>query len=148
MYHSPAAAMEQPQLSRGYTRAGVWLLESDDEVPMPKPHPAVSAVQPFESAPFIPEIGQPDVIWVAARKQVRCTYWHSTKMAWKIKSKHIEFDSDMEEHEMQEVVDREAEAMQEFYEEHHNLLGNMPRHDDSAASAPEELEVTVKRCRR
>ena len=33
----------QHALSRGYTRAADYLWDSDDEVPMPKAHPAVSA---------------------------------------------------------------------------------------------------------
>ena len=42
MYVTVSAAM-MPQLSRGYSRAADYFFDSDDEVPMPKPHPAVSA---------------------------------------------------------------------------------------------------------
>ena len=33
----------QHRLSRGYTRAADYFFDSDDEVPVPKPHPAASA---------------------------------------------------------------------------------------------------------
>ena len=34
---------------------------------------------PAESAPFSPRIEQPDVVWVASRNHVRCTYWDSKR---------------------------------------------------------------------
>ena len=60
------------------------------------------------------------------------------KKAWKIKSKLIEFESDMENDQKQEIVDREAEAMQQFFDAAHNLRGDMPCPDESAESANEE----------
>ena len=57
MYHSAAAAMEQPPMSRGFT-AGWWLLDLDDEVPRPKPCPLVLfARQPAESARLLGDTG-------------------------------------------------------------------------------------------
>ena len=63
------------------------------------------------------------------------------KKAWKIKSKLIEFDSDMEDDQKQDIVDREAEAMQQFFDAHHNRGGDLPCPDESAESAPEGPQV-------
>ena len=67
------------------------------------------------------------------------------KRAWKIKSKLIEFDSDMEDDQTQEIVDREAEAMQQFFEANHNRGDGMPCLDESAESALEGPQVTAAR---
>ena len=61
----------------------------------------------------------------------------SRKKAWKIKSKLIEFDSDMEDDQKQEIVDREAEAMQQLFDAHHNRGDDMPCPEESAESAIE-----------
>ena len=91
---------------------------------------------PAESSPFVPEIIEPDVVWVCTRNHVRCTFWDSKKKAFRIKSKHIEFDPDMEDAEIQEIVNREAEAMQSFYNQHHNQLRNM-QVEEEADEAPQ-----------
>ena len=70
------------------------------------------------------------------------------KKAWKIKSKLIELDSDTEEDQKQEIIDREAEAMQLFFLANHNRLDNLPCHDESAESAPEGPAVKAARCRK
>ena len=57
------------------------------------------------------------------------------KRAWRIKSKLIEFESDTEEDHKQEIVDREAEEMQQFFLTYHNLGDNLPCHAESAGSA-------------
>ena len=66
---------------------------------------------PAASAQFVPSIIHPDVTWVAGRNHVRCTYWHSKKKTWKIKSKLIEFEPNLETEAMQDIVNREAEAV-------------------------------------
>ena len=103
---------------------------------------------PAASAPLTPKISQPDVVWVGGRNHVRCTYWDSKKKAWKIKSKHIEFDSDMENDQKQQIVADEAEAMQQFFLANHNRENNLPCHDESAESAPEGPEGKAARCRK
>ena len=96
--------------------------------------------------PFTPTITQPDVIWITGRNHVRCTYWHSKKNAWKIKSKLIDFDPTIEADAMQEIVDREAGLMQDFFLAHHNRLDNMPCNEESAESASEEPRAKAARC--
>ena len=62
------------------------------------------------------------------------------KRAWRIKSKLIEFESDTEEDHKQEIVDREAEEMQQFFLAYHNRGDNLPCHEESAESALEGQE--------
>ena len=95
-------------------------------------HPAAA------SAPFIATISHTDVSWVSNRNQVRCRYWASKKKQWTIKSKLLEFDSDMDDDQKQLQVDREALVMQQFFDDSHNLGNDMPCPDDSAESAIEE----------
>mgnify|MGYP003300475072 CR=1 FL=1 len=94
-----------------------------------------------EPTPFTPNIEQPDVVWVKDRNHVRCTYWDSRKKQWKIKSQALEFDPDMDDDQKQEIANREAEALQRFYNDNHNSLGNLPSCDESADSAPVGPEV-------
>ena len=101
---------------------------------------------PAASAQFVPSIIHPDVTWVAGRNHVRCQYWNSQKKSWKIKSKLIEFDPHSDTDAMQELVDREAEAMQRFFLDHHNRLGDMPCNDESAESSSEEPPAKKVRC--
>lgn len=103
---------------------------------------------PAASAPFTPRLNQPAVSWVGGRNHVRCSYWDSKKKAWKIKSKLIEFDSETDEEQQQEIIDREAEALQEFFVAHHNCLDNLPAPDESAESASEEPQAKVAKGRR
>ena len=57
------------------------------------------------------------------------------KRAWRIKSKFVEFESDCtEDADTQEIVDREAEEMQQFFLAYHNRGDNLPCHE-SAGSA-------------
>ena len=48
----------------------------------------------------------------------------------------IEFESDAEEDHKQEIVDREAEAMQQFFDAHHNRGDDMPCSAESAIEGP------------
>ena len=66
---------------------------------------------------------------------MRCIYWDSKKKAWRIKSKLIEFESDTEDDHKQEIVDREAEEMQQFFLAYHNRGDNLPCDAESAGSA-------------
>ena len=69
---------------------------------------------------------------------MRCQYWHSKKQTWRIKSKFVEFDSDMDVDQKEELVHREAEALQRFFLANHNLDNNLPGGDGSAESVIEE----------
>ena len=73
---------------------------------------------PAVSAPFTPKISHIDVVWVNG-----CA---TRKMAWTLKSRLIEFESD-----------REAEAMQHLFDAAHNRGDDMPCPDESAESAIE-----------
>ena len=92
---------------------------------------------PAEPAPWTPCVRQPDVFWVAPRKHVRCNWWDSKRHKMRTKSKLVEFDSDMDNEQKQQVVTSAAAELQEFHEARHNLEDNMP--DDSAESAHDEL---------
>ena len=83
------------------------------------------------SAPFTPNIQQPDVFWVNGRNSVRCTYWCKKSQGWKTKSQVIEFDDSLDENQKQEVVSRAAELMQLFFNNNHST----PPGNGSAGSA-------------
>ena len=57
----------------------------------------------------------------------------------------IESDSDMEDDQKQLLGDREALAMQQFFDATHNLGDDMPCPDDSAESAIEGPPEKVAR---
>ena len=104
---------------------------------------------PTESVQFTPTIcgvNCPDVTWYSPRNHLRCTYWNSKKQTWTIKSKLIEFDANESDEQRQELVDKEANALQAFFVAHHNQLGDLPQDDESAESAPEEPPAKAARC--
>ena len=68
---------------------------------------------------------------------MRCTYWSSSNEALKAESK-------LDEDQQQEIVDREADAMQQFFLANHSRLDNLAD-DDSAESAPEGPHVDAAR---
>ena len=88
--------------------------------------------------PFTPNIEQRDVVWVKDRSHVRCTYWDPKTNRRRTKSQSIEFDSDCEESQKQEIVNREAEAMQQFFVANHDRAGKLSCRDRSAESAIDE----------
>ena len=48
----------------------------------------------------------------------------------------IDFDPDMENDQKQQIVDREAEAMQQFFDAAHNRGDDMPCSAESAIEGP------------
>ena len=78
-----------------------------------------------EETPFTPEIDQPNVVWVKDRNHVRCTYWISKKKKWKTTSRPIDFDSDMDDDQKQDVVNREAMALQQYFDANHDRAGDL-----------------------
>ena len=103
---------------------------------------------PAASAQSVPDVNQPNVTWVAGRNSLRCNYFDSKKKAWRTKSKLMEFDTDMDDEEMQEVTNNVAEAMQDFFDKHHDLQDNRQGNDDSAESAHDERDGGPARGRR
>ena len=49
---------------------------------------------PAGSAPWAPEINEPDVQWVSCRRELRTSYWDSQKGRQKTKSQQVELDQD------------------------------------------------------
>ena len=50
----------------------------------------------------------------------------------------------MENDHMQEIVHREAEAVQAYYDAHHNLLDNLPKPGESEEQAESAIEETAE----
>ena len=101
-----------------------------------------------EAAPpvFTPRIDQPNVVWVNARTQVRCKYWISKKKKWKTTSRPIDFDSDMDDDQKQDVVNREAMALQDYFDANHDRAGELQDClTGSAESACDEPRVKKTR---
>ena len=104
---------------------------------------------PTESVQFTPTIcgvNCPDVTWYSPRNHLRCTYWNSKKQTWTIKSKLIEFDANESDEQRQELVDKEANALQAFFVAHHNQLDDLQQDDESAESAHGEPPAKAARC--
>ena len=53
----------------------------------------------------------------------------------------------MENDQLQEIVHREAEAMQAYYDAHHNLLDNLPKPNESEEQAESAIEETAESAR-
>ena len=81
---------------------------------------------PAESAPWAPTLKHENVYWIASRSMVRCTWWDSKRLKKRIKSKSVEFSSDMDNDDKLDAVLSAADELQEFYDTRNNLQNNMP----------------------
>ena len=93
------------------------------------------------------------MVWVKDRNHVRCTYWSSKTKKWRITSRPIDFDSDMDDDKKQEVVNIEAIALQQYFKANHNRAGDLACLTGSAESALDEprrkaskTEVSAESC--
>ena len=106
-----------------------------------------------ETTPFTPIIDQRNVVWVKDRNAVRCRFWSSKKQKWRIISRPIDFDSDMDDDQKQDVVTSEAIALQQYFKANHDRAGDLECLTGSAESACDEprrkasrIEVSVGSC--
>ena len=101
-----------------------------------------------EATPFTPIIDQPDVVWVKDRNAVRCRFWSSQKRKWKTTSRPIDFDSDMDDDQKQDVVTSEAIALQQYFKANHDRAGDLS--GESARDEPRrkasKTEVSAESC--
>ena len=72
---------------------------------------------PAGSAPWSPEINEPDVTWLPRRRELRCQYYDSLKGRRVTKSMQVDFGHCLTDEDKQEQVDKVARELQRYFDE-------------------------------
>ena len=103
---------------------------------------------PAGSAPWSPEINEPDVIWLPRRKELRAFYFDRQKGRYCTKSMQVEFSHCLNDDDKQEACDKVARELQRFFEANDDAEGEMSTAVDSDGDGSNDSDEPQRKRRR
>ena len=90
-----------------------------------------------ESAPWALTIQYENMYWISGRSLLKSLWWCSKKCKYRHKSMLVLITSDMGDEDKDRAVAEAAGKLQDFRDQYHNVLGNMPKGEKADESDDE-----------
>ena len=90
------------------------------------------------AATWAPYIEQPNVFWLARNDRVACHWWDCKKNKWRTKTRLVQFATDMDGRQKQQLVNEKSSDLQCFFEKTHDRAtcsDDSAEYDESYESA-------------